>query len=79
LRNDEALTIKNQPKHPKKGGIQGTKWKDPCPRGFLESMFLTTTMKCPQDFKYTSISISKEFLLSSKFMKKISIMIVSYA
>jgi hypothetical protein len=30
--NDETLPIKNKPKHPKKGGIQGTKWKDPHPR-----------------------------------------------
>jgi hypothetical protein len=28
---DETLPIKNKPKHPEKGGIQGTKWKDPCP------------------------------------------------
>ncbi len=27
--NDETLPIKNKPKHPKKAGIQGTKWKDP--------------------------------------------------
>jgi hypothetical protein len=26
---DETLPIIKKPKHPKKGGIQGTKWKDP--------------------------------------------------
>jgi len=32
-KNDETLLIINKPKHPlKKGGIQGTKWKDPHPR-----------------------------------------------
>jgi len=30
--NDETLPIINKPKHPKKGGIQGTKWKDLHPR-----------------------------------------------
>jgi hypothetical protein len=30
--NDETLPIINKPKHPKKGGMQGTKWKDPCPK-----------------------------------------------
>jgi len=30
--NDETLPIKQKPKHPKTGGIQGTKWKDPRPR-----------------------------------------------
>ncbi len=29
--NDETLPIMNKLKHPKKGGIQGTKWKDPHP------------------------------------------------
>jgi hypothetical protein len=31
-RRNETLPIINKPKHPKKGGIQGTKWQDPCPR-----------------------------------------------
>ncbi len=30
--NDETLPIINKPKHPKKGEIQGTKWKDMCLR-----------------------------------------------
>jgi len=32
--NDETLPIINKPKHPekKRGGMQGTKWKDPCPK-----------------------------------------------
>jgi hypothetical protein len=30
--DDETLPIINKPKHPKKGRIQGTKWKDPHPR-----------------------------------------------
>jgi hypothetical protein len=29
---DETLPIINKPKHPKMGGIQGTKWKRPYPR-----------------------------------------------
>jgi hypothetical protein len=28
----KPLPIINKPKHPKKEGIQATKWKDPCPR-----------------------------------------------
>ncbi len=31
-KDDETGPIINKPKHPKKGGIQGTKWKDPHPR-----------------------------------------------
>ncbi len=27
--NDETLPIEYKPKHPKKGGTQGTKWKGP--------------------------------------------------
>jgi hypothetical protein len=30
--DDETLPIINKLKHPKKRIIQGTKWKDPCPR-----------------------------------------------
>ncbi len=32
LHDNETLPIINKTKHPKKGGIQGTKWKNPCPR-----------------------------------------------
>jgi hypothetical protein len=28
-RNDETMPIINKPKHPEKGAIQGTKWKNP--------------------------------------------------
>jgi hypothetical protein len=44
--NDETLSITNKPKHPKKkkkGGIQGTKWKDPHPRREMNHLKGQTT------------------------------------
>jgi hypothetical protein len=32
LNDDETLPIINKLKHPKRGIVQRTKWKDPCPR-----------------------------------------------
>jgi hypothetical protein len=40
---DETLPIIKKPKHPKKGEIQGTKWKDPCPRRQMNHLREWTT------------------------------------
>ncbi len=42
-RNDETMPIINKPKHPEKGAIQGTKWKNPHLRRQKNHLWKQTT------------------------------------